>query len=244
MTINLDPRVNLLLAALHEADFARLTPLLEPVELPVGTRLFDRGQRADHVYFPTTALVSLLHGKANGAEAEIALVGNEGVVGMSVQTGEGGTPSAAVVHTGGLGFRMAAHVLLQEFSRASEVIVVLLRYTQALLAQMALTNECSRQHPLVQQISRRLLLAMDRLPPGRLLFTQPMAAELLGVSEQSLDQAALQLHNAGLIRTQLGHIQVLDRAGLERVACQCYQEVTAEYQQVLPVRIRAASLQT
>jgi CRP-like cAMP-binding protein len=242
--LQIDPRVNHLLGAVNDADFERVAPLLEPVELPVGTRLFESGQRADYVYFPTTALVSLLHSRPNGAQAEIALVGKEGMVGLSLQTGEGGMPSVAVVHTAGIGFRVAAQALLREFNRGSEVIVVLLRYTQALVAQMALTNECSREHSLMQQLSRRLLLALDRLPPGRLLFTLPMAAELLGVREVNLDEATVELHNAKLIRIQLGHIEVLDRAGLERVSCNCYQMVTAEYQKVLPARIRATSLQT
>lgn len=235
--LKLAPRANHLLDAMNDADFARLSPLLEPVELPVGIRLFESGRRADYVYFPTSALVSLLHSQPDGVLAEVALVGNEGVVGLSLQAGDRGTPSQAVVHTGGVGFRMASRALLQEINLATDVIVVLLRYTQALLAQMACTSACSRQHPLVQQLSRRLLLAMDRLPHGRLLFTQAMAAELLGVSPQSLDQAARQLHNTGVIRTQLGHIQVLDRPGLERMACNCYQTVTAEYTQAVPVRI-------
>jgi CRP-like cAMP-binding protein len=242
--LQIDPRVNHLLGVMNDTDFARLAPLLEPVELPVGSQLFDSGQSADYVYFPTTALVSLLHNRPNGAQAEIALVGKEGMVGLSLQTGDSGMPSVAVVHTAGMGFRMVAQALLEEFNRATEVIVVLLRYTQTLLAQMALTNDCSREHPLIQQLSRRLLLASDRLPHGRLLFTLPMAAELLGVREVNLDEATVELRNAKLIRLRLGHIEVLDRARLESVACNCYQKVTSEYQKVLPVCIRAAPAPT
>ena len=181
-------------------------------------------------------MVSLLHTRADGTTTEMALVGNEGVVGLAIQMGDSITLSRAVVSSGGTGLRMAAQALLDEFNRASATVRVLLRYTQALVAQMAHTAECNRLHPLEQQLCRRLLLGMDRMPPYRQLLTQAMAADLLGVSQKSLDQAALHLHNAGLIRTEMGHIQVMDRPGLEQRACGCYRAVKAEYARVLPPR--------
>jgi CRP-like cAMP-binding protein len=237
MRISLDPRANQLIAALPEPDVQRLLPLLEPVEMPWGEVLFDAGVKTGHVYFPSTALVSLLHTQGNGATAEIALVGNEGVVGLSLLMGDAGTPSRAVVQSAGVGFRMAAQALLDEFNRAGAAIHVLLRYTQALLAQMAHTAACNRLHPLEQQLCRRLLLSMDRLPAHRQLLTQTLAAELLGVSQKSLDRAALHLHNAGLIRTEMGCIQVMDRPRLEQRACGCYQAVKAEYAGALLPRV-------
>jgi CRP-like cAMP-binding protein len=233
MRLNLDPRANRLLAALPNADIERLTPLLEPVELPPGAVLFQPGAPPEHVVFPSTALVSLLHSRHDGTLAEIALVGNEGVVGVSLQAGDGGTPSAAVVEGGGLGFRLTPAALQGELNRPGPVVQVLLRYAQALLAQMAHTVDCGQRHPLPQQLCRRLLQAMDRMPAHRQLLTETMAAELLGVNQRSLDQAARHLHHAGLIRTQMGHIQVLDRPGLERLACGCHAAMAREYEQAM-----------
>ncbi len=227
-------RSNQLLLALPEGERARWLPQLETVELPLGQVLYEPGSRLTHVYFPTTAIVSLLYVLENGASAEIAVVGNEGIVGISLFMGGESTPSRGVVQSAGQGYRLKAHVMMQEFNRAGPVLHLLLRYTQALITQMAQTAVCNRHHSLDQQLCRWLLLSLDRLKSSELVMTQELIANMLGVRREGVTAAAGQLHKAGLIRYQRGHITVLDRAGLERRTCECYAVVKKEYDRLLP----------
>jgi CRP-like cAMP-binding protein len=187
-----------------------------------------------HVYFPATSIVSLLYVMENGSSAEIAVVGHEGIVGISLFMGGNSTPSRAVVQSAGLGFRLKANLLMEEFERAGFVLHMLLRYTQALITQMAQTAVCNRHHSLDQQLCRWLLLSLDRLQSNELVMTQELIANMLGVRREGVTEAAGQLHRAGLIDYQRGHITVLDRAGLERRTCECYAVVKREYERLLP----------
>jgi CRP-like cAMP-binding protein len=229
-----DPRRNRLLAALPDTDWQRWLPLLEPVDLPLGQVLYESGVTLSHVYFPTTAIVSLLYVLESGASAEIAIVGNEGIVGVSLFMGGESTSSRAVVQSAGEGFRLEAQMIKAEFSRAP-VLHLLLRYTQALITQMAQTAVCNRHHSLDQQLCRWLLLSRDRLQGDELEMTQELIANMLGVRRASVTGAALKLQQAGLIRYSRGHISLLDRAGLEKRTCECYAVVRAEYERLLPM---------
>ncbi|WP_428414952.1 Crp/Fnr family transcriptional regulator [Methylibium sp.] len=232
-----DPRKNHLLAALPPAEWHRWQPLLEPVELPLGQVLYEPGRTLSHVYFPTTAIVSLLYVMEDGASAEIAVVGFEGIVGVSLFMGGGSTPSRAVVQSAGLGYRLAADVMKQEFNRAGPVLHLLLRYTQALITQMAQTAVCNRHHSLDRQLCRWLLLSLDRLHGNELSMTQELIANMLGVRREGVTEAALKLQKAGLIRYARGRITVLDRPGLEQRTCECYAVVKKEYDRLLPDRL-------
>ena len=232
-----DPRKNHLLAALPPAEWHRWQPLLEPVELPLGQVLYEPGRTLSHVYFPTTAIVSLLYVMEDGASAEIAVVGFEGIVGISLFMGGGSTPSRAVVQSAGRGYRLTADVMKQEFNRAGPVLHLLLRYTQALITQMAQTAVCNRHHSLDQQLCRWLLLSLDRLQGSELLMTQELIANMLGVRREGVTEAALKLQKAGLIRYARGRIAVLDRPGLEQRTCECYAVVKKEYDRLLPERL-------
>jgi CRP-like cAMP-binding protein len=223
-----------LLAALPEAERARWLPQLESVELPLGAVLYEAGNRLTHVYFPTTAIVSLICVMDNGATTEIAMVGNEGLVGVSLFMGGESTTSRAVVQSAGLGYRLTANQVMEEFNRAGPVMNLLLRYTQALITQMAQTAVCNRHHSLDQQLCRWLLLSMDRLRSNELVLTQELIAKLLGVRREGITEAAGRLHAAGLIAYRRGHVTVLDRAQLERRSCECYAVVTREYNRLLP----------
>jgi CRP-like cAMP-binding protein len=227
-------RPNRLLSALPEAELARWLPQMEPVELPLGQVIYEPGSRLTHVYFPTTAIVSLLYVMENGASAEIAVVGNEGIVGISLFMGGESTPSRGVVQSAGQGFRLRANLMLQEFNRAGPVLHLLLRYTQALITQMAQTAVCNRHHSLDQQLCRWLLLSLDRLPSTELVMTQELIANMLGVRREGVTEAAGELHRAGLIQYRRGHISVLDRSGLETRTCECYEVVKKEYDRLLP----------
>jgi len=229
------PRQNHLLAALAAADWARWLPLLEPVDLPLGKVLFEPGSRLDHVVFPTTAVVSLLHGTKDGDTAQIAVVGCEGIVGVSLLMGGDSTTSRAVVQSAGQGFRLKSHLMLQEFNRSAAVLHLMLRYTQALMTQMAQTAVCNRHHSLNQQLCRWLLVNLDRVPADELVVTQELIASLLGVRREGVTEAAGQLQQDGLIRYQRGRVLVLDRARLERRSCECYAVVKNEYARLLPV---------
>jgi CRP-like cAMP-binding protein len=229
-----DPTFNLLLAALPAAERARWASQLEPVEMPLGHVLYESGTRLSHVYFPTTSIVSLLYVMENGASAEIAVVGQEGIVGISLFMGGESTPSRAVVQSAGQGLRLKANLMMQEFNRGGPVMHLLLRYTQALITQMAQTAVCNRHHSLDQQLCRWLLLSLDRLQSNQLVMTQELIANMLGVRREGVTEAAGQLHRAGLIRYQRGHITILDRAGLERRTCECYAVVKREYDRLLP----------
>jgi CRP-like cAMP-binding protein len=228
------PTENHLLAALPEPERQRWLPQLERVELPLGRVLYESGGTLSHVYFPTTAIVSLLYVMENGASAEIAVVGNEGIVGISLFMGGESTSSRAVVQSAGLGFRLEAQTMKDEFDRAGSVLHLLLRYTQALITQMAQTAVCNRHHSLDQQLCRWLLLSLDRLQGNELLMTQELIANMLGVRREGVTEGALKLQQAGLIRYARGHISVLDRPGLEKRSCECYSVVKREYDRLLP----------
>lgn len=228
--------LNKLLAALPATELARWAPQLEPVELPLGQVLCESGRILSHVYFPTTAIVSLLYVMENGSSAEIAVVGNEGLVGISLFMGGETTPSRAVVQSAGAGLKMRAQVIKDEFNRSGPVMRLLLRYTQALITQMAQTAVCNRHHSLDQQLCRWLLLSLDRLQVNELVMTQELIANMLGVRRGGVTEAALKLQRAGLIRYARGHITVLDRQGLMARTCECYEVVQREYQRLLPER--------
>jgi CRP-like cAMP-binding protein len=234
MVANSEPLQNRLLASLPEAEWARWAPHLEPVDMPLGKVLYESGSRLSHVYFPTTSIVSLLYVMEDGASAEIAVVGNEGIVGISLFMGGESTPSRALVQSAGKGFRLKADLMLQEFNRAGPVLHLLLRYTQALITQMAQTAVCNRHHSLDQQLCRWLLLSLDRLHSEKLVMTQELIANMLGVRREGVTEAAGHLQRAGLIQYRRGHIVVLDRAGLERRTCECYAVVKKEYERLLP----------
>jgi CRP-like cAMP-binding protein len=228
---------NHLLAALPDAEAQRWLPLLEPVDLPLGEVLYESGSTLSHVYFPTTAIISLLYVMENGASAEIAVVGNEGIVGISLFMGGESTSSRALVQSAGKGMRLKAQWLKDEFNRAGPVLHLLLRYTQALITQMAQTAVCNRHHSLDQQLCRWLLLSLDRLEGNHLMMTQELIANMLGVRREGVTEGALKLQHAGLIQYARGHITVLDRAGLEKRSCECYAVVKKEYDRLLPVKL-------
>ena len=228
-----DPKLNHLLAALPAEDWSRWQPLMELVEMPLGQVLYESGATLAHVYFPTTAIVSLLYVMENGASAEIAVVGHEGIVGVSLFMGGESTTSRAVVQSAGWGFRLKAHVIKIEFNRAP-VFHLLLRYTQALITQMSQTAACNRHHALDQQLCRWLLLSLDRMEGLELVMTQELIANMLGVRREGVTEGALKLQRAGLIKYARGHITVLDRGGIERLACECYAVVKKEYDRLLP----------
>jgi CRP-like cAMP-binding protein len=226
--------MNHLLAALASPEYERWVPALETVVLPLGEVLYEPGDTLTHVYFPATAIVSLLYVMENGASAEIAVVGNEGIVGVSLFMGGQSTPSRAVVQSAGAAFRLDAAIMKAEFDRNGPVLHLFLRYTQALITQMAQTAVCNRHHNLDQQLCRWLLLSLDRLNLDELIMTQELISNMLGVRREGVTEAALKLQAAGLIRYSRGRITVLDRAGIERGACECYKVVKNEYDRLLP----------
>ena len=237
MAASAEPIQNHLLGALPPAEAQRWMPLLESVDLPLGHVLYESGGSLAHVYFPTTAIVSLLYVMENGASAEIAVVGNEGIVGVSLFMGGESTPSRAVVQSAGRGLRLEANIMKDEFNRAGPVLHLLLRYTQALITQMAQTAVCNRHHTLDQQLCRWLLLSLDRLQGNQLAMTQELIANMLGVRREGVTEAALKLQHAGLISYARGHITVLDRDELEKRSCECYAVVKKEYDRLLPHRV-------
>lgn len=236
MATSTDPRQNCLLAALPAPEYERWEPLLEWVDLPLGHVMYESGRRLSHVYFPTTAIVSLLYVMEDGASAEIAVVGKEGVVGISLFMGGGSTPSRAVVQSAGGGWRLRASAVKREFEHAGPVMHLLLRYTQALITQMSQTAVCNRHHSLDQQLCRWLLLSLDRLEGSELVMTQELIANMLGVRREGVTEGALRLQKLGLIRYARGRITVLDRPGLEERTCECYAVVKREYDRLLPPR--------
>ena len=229
-----NPKENRLLAALPETEWQRWRTQLEHAHMPLGAVLYESGGTMSHVHFPTTAIVSLLYVMENGSSAEIAVVGKEGLVGVSLFMGGGSTPSRAVVQSAGYGFRLSAYAMKEEFNRAGPVLHLLLRYTQALITQMSQTAVCNRHHSLDQQLCRWLLLSLDRLEGDELLMTQELIANMLGVRREGVTESALKLQQAGLIRYARGHITVLNRTGLEGRACECYAVVKKEYDRLLP----------
>ena len=232
-----DPRRNQLLAALPQSEWARWLPQLESVDMPLGKVLYESGTDSTHVYFPTSSIISLLYVTENGSSAELAVVGHEGIVGISLFMGGLSTTNRAVVQSAGKAFRLRADLMLQEFNRAGPVLHLLLRYTQALLTQMAQTAVCNRHHSLDQQLCRWLLLSLDRLQSNELVVTQELIANMLGVRREGVTDAAGQLQRAGLIRYQRGHITVLDRPGLEARSCECYATLKSEYDRLLPATL-------
>jgi CRP-like cAMP-binding protein len=234
MGITPDLRRNHLLSALPPEILARWLPDMEAVAMPLGQVLYESGVTLRHVYFPTTSIVSLLYVLEDGSSAEIGVVGNEGLVGISLFMGGGSTPSRAVVQSAGKGFRLPAAAMKLEFERSGPAMHLLLRYTQALITQMAQTAVCNRHHSLDQQLCRWLLLSMDRLSGDELVMTQELIANMLGVRREGVTEAALKLQRAGLIQYARGHIHVLDRPGLESRCCECYAVVKKEYDRLLP----------
>jgi CRP-like cAMP-binding protein len=228
-------RDNHLLAALSAVELKRLKRRLEPVELALGEVVYESGRPLSHVYFPTNCIVSLLYVLENGASAEIAVVGNEGVVGVSIFMGGETTPSRAVVQSSGLALRLPAEVMKEEFTRGSTMQHLLLRYTQALITQMAQTAVCNRHHSVDQQLCRWLLLSIDRLPHPEIHMTQELIANMLGVRREGVTEAAGKLQKAGVISYQRGHIKVLDRERLEGLSCECYAVVRRETDRLLPI---------
>ena len=230
----LEPRQNHLLAALPRAEYERLLPHLELVPLPLGKALYESGDPLSHVYFPTTSIVSLLYVMENGASAEIAVVGNEGIVGIALFMGGETMPNRAVVQSAGDAWRLQGQLLKHEFNRAGALQHLLLRYTLAMLTQMAQTAVCNRHHSVDQQLCRWLLLSLDRLPSNELSMTQELIANMLGVRREGVTEAAGKLQDAGLISYSRGRITVLDRPGLEARVCECYEVVRKEFSRLLP----------
>ena len=228
---------NNILAALPEDARERVYPHLESVQMPLGEVLYESGIQLHHVYFPTTSIVSLLYVMENGASAEIAVVGKEGILGISLFMGGDTTPSRAIVQSAGHGFRLKAQILKEEFKRAGPVMHLLLRYTQALITQMSQTAVCNRHHSVHQQLCRWLLMSLDRLPSNDLVMTQELISNMLGVRREGVTEAAGKLQRAGLILYNRGKITVLDRQGLEAQVCECYQVVKKEFDRLLPAVI-------
>ena len=227
------PNQNHLLAALPAAEFERVAAHLKLVLTPLGEMLYEPGGQLQHAYFPTTSIVSLQYVNESGAPVEIAGVGNEGVVGVSLFMGGGSTPSSAVVQTAGHAYRLERRLLKQEFDRAGPMRDLLLRYTQALMTQMTLTAACIRHHSVEQQLCRWLLVTLDRIPTGQFVMTQELVARILGVRREGITQAAGKLQQAGFIHYRRGHITVLERTGLESLTCECYAVVKKELGRLL-----------
>jgi len=228
---------NHLLAALPAADYARLVPDLGLIPMPLGWAVYESGGPLGYLYFPTTSIVSLLYVMESGASAEIAITGNEGLVGISLFMGGESTPSRAVVQSAGNGYRLKASALKREFALGGHLQHFALRYTQALITQMAQTAVCNRHHALDQQLCRWLLLSLDRLESNELVMTQELIANMLGVRREGVTEAAGKLQADGLLKYSRGHIKVLDRARLERRVCECYAVVKKEFDRLLPYKL-------
>jgi CRP-like cAMP-binding protein len=239
MTTSPDPRKNQLLAALPETELQRWLPHLEYLDMRLGEVLYEAGSTLSHVYFPTTAIVSLLYVMKNGESAEIAVVGNDGVVGISLFMGGDSTPSRALIQSAGGAYRLTAQLMKEEFDRGGPVLHLLLRYTQALITQMVQTAACNRHHSLDQQLCRWLLLSLDRLQGTEMLMSQDLIANMLGVPRDGATEGALKLQKAGLINYAEGRIRVLDRGALEKRSCECYAVVKKEYDRLLPHKLAA-----
>jgi CRP-like cAMP-binding protein len=228
------PEQNHLLNALKCNNINRFSEDLELVKMPLGQVLYESGEKLKYVYFPTTSIISLLYVMENGASAEIAVVGNEGILGISIFMGGESTPSRAVVQSAGYGYRLKVNLLKKEFDRAGPTMQLLLRYTQALITQMAQTAVCNRHHSIDQQLCRWLLLSLDRLECDELIMTQELIANMLGVRREGVNDAAGKLQVLGLISYNRGKIKVLNRKGLENKCCECYQVVKNEFDRLLP----------
>ena len=231
------PKQNHLLDALTAGELRRLRRHLEPVEMVLGDVVYESGRNLDHVYFPTDSIVSLLYVLVNGASAEIAVVGNEGVVGISLFMGGESTPSRAVVQSAGTAYRLPAQIMKTEFNRGGSMQHLMLRYTQSLITQMAQTAVCNRHHSVDQQLCRWLLLSIDRLPSPEIEMTQELIANMLGVRREGVTEAAGKLQKSGVISYRRGHIKVLDRPKLEGMSCECYEVVRRETERLLPAAV-------
>jgi CRP-like cAMP-binding protein len=229
-----DPRQNKVLAALHPVERDRLFPHLQLVPMPLGKIVYESGDALRHVYFPTDSIISLLYVMKDGASAEISVVGNEGIVGVALFMGGETTPSRAIVQSGGSAYRLIAKQLKLEFHRHGQLQLLLLRYTQALITQMAQTAVCNRHHSVDQQLCRWLLLSLDRLPSNHLTMTQELISNMLGVRREGVTAAAAKLQNLGVIRYSRGKITVLDRPKLEQLCCECYAVVKKETDRLAP----------
>lgn len=229
-----DAKKNRLLAALPDADWHRWLPQLEAVDMPLGQVLYEAGTELSHVYFPTTAIVSLLYVMHDGSSAEIAIVGNDGLLGISLFMGGGSTPSRALVQNSGKGYRIKAELVQKEFERYKHVLHLFLRYTQTLITQMTQTAACNKHHTLNQQLCRWLLLTLDRYEGNELNMTKQLIANMLGTTGGKMRDGARDLQKAGLIKYAKGKIKVLDRQGLEKQSCECYAVVKEEYDRLLP----------
>lgn len=227
------PIHNHLLAALPAETLGHIAPHLELISMPLGEVLYEVGGQLQYVYFPTTAIVSIHYIMENGASAEIAGVGNEGVLGTSLFMGGNTTTSLATVQTAGYGYRLKGRLMMEEFNRAGPMMRLMLRYTQALMSQIAQTAVCNRHHSIEQQMCRWLLSVLDRLPSNELTMTQELIASMLGVRREGVTETAGKLQRAGLISYRRGHITVLDRSGLESHSCECYKVVKNEFQRLL-----------
>ena len=225
---------NHLLAALPADELTRISEGIALAPMPLGHVLYESGDEMRHVYFPTNCIISLLYVMEDGASAEIAIVGNEGIVGISLFMGGETTPSRAIVQSAGQAFRVAGKLLKQEFRRAGPVQHLLLRYTQALITQMSQTAVCNRHQSVEQQLCRWLLMSLDRLAANELTMTQELIANMLGVRREGVTESAGKLQKLGLIEYHRGHIKVLDRPALEAHACECYKVVKKEFQRLLP----------
>jgi CRP-like cAMP-binding protein len=234
MNTSPDPRQNHLLSALPKASWERLEPELELVEMPLGKVIYESGAKLDYVYFPTDSIVSLLYVMEDGHSAEIGIVGREGLVGIALFMGGETTPSRAVVQGGGTAYRLPGRLLKSEFSEAGPLQRLLLRYTQALITQMSQTAVCNRHHSISQQLSRWLLMSMDRLPTNELVMTQELIANMLGVRREGVTESAGKLQKLGLITYSRGRITIIDRPALEDHACECYSVVKREFARLLP----------
>jgi CRP-like cAMP-binding protein len=231
------PKKNHLLAALPTTEYDRLLPHLELIEMPLGWAIYESGGQLSHVYFPTTCIVSLLYVTESGQSAELAVAGNDGLVGVSLFLGGETTPNRGVVQAAGTGYRLHGKIARNEFATRIAFRDLTLRYTQALITQMGQTAVCNRHHSVVQQLSRWLLLSLDRLPGSELVMTQELIANMLGVRREGVTLAAGHLQDQGLIHYSRGHITMLDRAGLERLTCECYSVVKKEYERLLPYEL-------
>lgn len=233
MSLALHPLKNHILAALPADVQQRIFPYLEPIPMPLGEVLYEPGDKMHHVYFPTNSIVSLLYVMENGSSAEISVVGNEGLVGISLFMGGESTSSRAIVQSGGSGYRLAGQRLVDEFDRHGELMSLVLRYTQALITQMAQTAVCNRHHTIDQQLCRWLLLSLDRLPSNHLVMTQELIANMLGVRREGVTESAGRLQHLGVIEYRRGHIEVVDRPRLEQLSCECYAVVKKETDRLL-----------
>ena len=230
-----DPLQNHLLRALPAIEAERLFPHLEFVPMPLGEVLYESGSQLRYVYFPTTSIISLLYVMEDGASAEIAVVGNEGAIGLALFMGGETTTNRAIVQSAGSAYRLTGARLKEEFGRHGEMLHILLRYTQALITQMAQTAVCNRHHSVDQQLCRWLLLSLDRLSSAELTMTQELIANMLGVRREGVTEAAGKLQKLGVITYQRGHITVLDRPRLEQLCCECYAVVKKETDRLLPL---------